>query len=202
MSITRAISDTDGAAAIEAGDPSVKAVADYPGYPGTLYLRTEYVGRVLGTWERNGYDDSDFFATVMEDDGSIRQVEYASTRGWTYANGASVDATPEVQAAYAAMQHDAAVARDIAREAAEAATPYKGRTVRVVKGRKVPIGTTGVVFYREQSKYQSRYRTFLDAPAYRIGFRDAAGDTHFTADSNVEVATQGAESDLATITAD
>ena len=53
----------------------------------------------------------------------------------------------------------------------------KGATVVVVRGRKVPKGTTGIVFWTGTDAY--------DKP--KIGFRDAAGATHWTATSNVEV---------------
>jgi hypothetical protein len=52
----------------------------------------------------------------------------------------------------------------------------KDQTVVVVKGRKVPKGTTGVVMWTGVDAY--------DKP--RIGFRDAAGQTHWTAASNVQ----------------
>lgn len=57
----------------------------------------------------------------------------------------------------------------------------KGQTVTVVRGRKVPKGTTGVVFWTGFDAY--------DKP--KIGFRDAAGTTHWTATSNVEAVNQG-----------
>lgn len=60
---------------------------------------TSYEGVVLSLHERNGYDDSDFYAMVWDEEtGRVKSVEYATTRGWTYHNGASVDATDEVRA--------------------------------------------------------------------------------------------------------
>jgi len=53
----------------------------------------------------------------------------------------------------------------------------KGATVTVVKGRKVPHGTTGVVTWVGIDSY--------DKP--RIGFRTADGESVFTATSNVQV---------------
>ena len=52
----------------------------------------------------------------------------------------------------------------------------KGQTVTVVRGRKVPKGTTGIVFWIGTDSF--------DKP--KIGFRDDAGTTHWTAASNVE----------------
>jgi hypothetical protein len=52
-----------------------------------------------------------------------------------------------------------------------------GVPVRVVRGRKVPIGTTGTVFWMGADAW--------DKP--RIGIHDEAGETFWTATSNVEV---------------
>lgn len=60
------------------------------------------VGRVVSLREMNGYHDSDFYATYQSDHG-FNEIEYATTRGWTYANGASIDATPEVAERYTNM---------------------------------------------------------------------------------------------------
>jgi hypothetical protein len=59
----------------------------------------------------------------------------------------------------------------------------RGMPVRVVKGRKVPIGTEGHVFWSDADKYS---RT----GGWRIGFKDAAGETHWTSADNVEVIEQ------------
>lgn len=53
----------------------------------------------------------------------------------------------------------------------------KGDHVRVVKGRKVPIGTHGVVFWAGDSEY-----------GQRIGLKDQAGVTHWTAAANARLA--------------
>lgn len=64
-----------------------------------------YVGCVLSLGEVNGYHDSDFYAIVWDKDTQeTRRIEYASTRGWTYDCGASIDATDEVKAAYKAHE--------------------------------------------------------------------------------------------------
>lgn len=65
-------------------------------YPG-IFVREVFKGAVLGLRERNMYDDSDFFARVWnEETQAVEEVMYGTTRGWTYAAGADVDATPEV----------------------------------------------------------------------------------------------------------
>lgn len=59
---------------------------------------TSYEGCVLRIGEHNWYDDSDFYAMVWDrETQSVKKVTYATTRGWTYHNGAKVDATAEVR---------------------------------------------------------------------------------------------------------
>jgi hypothetical protein len=53
----------------------------------------------------------------------------------------------------------------------------KGQTVTVVKGRKVPKGTTGIVAWMGEDNYGTA----------RVGFKTADGEMVFTAQSNVEV---------------
>jgi hypothetical protein len=74
---------------------------------------------------------------------------------------------------------DPAVAAQVAGENSIAIAEgqiVKGATVTVVRGRKVPKGTTGVVFWVGTDSY--------DKP--KIGIRDDAGVTHWTATANVE----------------
>jgi hypothetical protein len=57
-----------------------------------------------------------------------------------------------------------------------AATPEKGKQVRVYKGRKVPVGTTGTCIWIGNGNY-----------GLRAGVKDAAGTIHWTAANNLEV---------------
>jgi hypothetical protein len=60
-----------------------------------------------------------------------------------------------------------------------------GQTVKVYRGRKVPIGTMGVVFWVAEQE---------DAfGCYKIGFKDEAGNKHFTAINNVDYYFDGAD---------
>lgn len=151
-----------------------EVVGDCPDHAGSIHVK-RYEGAVLGTWEHNGSEDSDFYALVWDGEG-LRSIEYATTRGWTYHNGAVADATAEVrEAARAAL-----IERDIKAwaeaTAIDAATVTKGKTVRVTKGRKVPIGTEGEVFWLGENRY-----------GWRVGIKDADGTVHWTAEANVEV---------------
>jgi hypothetical protein len=106
-----------------------------------LFVRTFAVGCVLNTRERNGYDDSDFYATYWDEyDQSVKTIEYATTRGWTYCNHADVDATPEV--IEKAIQYEIKINTPLflANSVEDAKTVAKGKTCKVIKGRKITKG--------------------------------------------------------------
>jgi hypothetical protein len=111
-----------------------------------LLMETIYKGRVLSLRERNFHDDSDFYATVWDDATSAPvSVEYGTTRAWTYPNGASVDATPEIQAKYAEHCRQCALKAAIENDKEAAAIPAAGKVCRVVRGRKIKVGETVTV---------------------------------------------------------
>lgn len=150
------------------------------------------IGKVLTTRERNGSDDSDFYALIFDGEG-LREYEYASTRGWTYHNGAAADATPETIEAANADARRYAASRLNSYYDVEATMPKHDRIVKVVKGRKVPQGTIGtVVWVGEGSCYEHRYKCSC-RPAKRIGIMPLDCDPTdrnnrvFTSASNVEV---------------
>lgn len=178
---------------------------EYRNYPGgriesrqSLYLNAagerytqvfsiHHEGLVIATRERNFYDDSDFYAVVWNPETqSVETYEYGTTRfGGTDANSASADLADEHKPAYRdyliRQQEQALRAHDRKewQQAAYAAvTPSsKGQTVKVVKGRKVPVGFTGQIIWTGTDNYGND----------RIGIRSAEGDTQFTAASNVVV---------------
>lgn len=118
-----------------------------------------YQHRVLSLREANGYNDSDFYALVWDDEqGKPIEVMYASTRGWTYPCGASVDADEETLAKYQAhleREHIAYMAQCAAWEARKA---KKGRRVRFVRATRnkavgtIPAGTQGEVFWYGEAR--------------------------------------------------
>lgn len=153
--------------------------------------RIEYEGAVLQTFERNGYDDSDFYAIVYDEaTDSIKHVCYATTRGWTYANYATVDATPEVlaKAQRAAYEADVRVAQ--MQDEWNSTTIAKGKQVAVVgtgknedrprrwKGEIIEAGTEGTVFWIGVDSFRSsRWHT-----SYRLGVELADGRKVFGPD--------------------
>lgn len=121
-----------------------------------------YVGAVLDVYENNGYHDSDFYAVAWDGE-KVVDVQYATTRGWTYANFADVDATQEVIGAATAWWL-AAMKRTAAYAIRGNKTPYIGATATVVQGRKVKPGTSGLVISlskRPGYGYQPAYEVAL-----------------------------------------
>jgi hypothetical protein len=171
-----------------------------------IYTKTTHKGLVLQTYERNGYDDSDFYAVVWnEDKGCCEHICYASTRGWSYPNGASVDATPEVVAKADALAAKAKAEAAEKRAAREAITPTKGKTVRVItksRGKDAPeVGESGTVFYFAKDRFDRSGRYYNDTQRYlvdalglrdprkgmRVGFKNAEGKARFVNAMMVEV---------------
>lgn len=105
-----------------------------------------YSGRVLETYERNGYNDSDFIAIVWDDEKQgMKEVEYDTTRCGGYGS-AIVDATPDIIRKAHRIMYWFNLCR-IKRRVAEAALePAKGKLVRVERGRKYK-GLTGKIFW-------------------------------------------------------
>lgn len=65
---------------------------------------------------------------------------------------------------------------------------FFNKAVRVVKGRKVPIGTVGVCFWMGQTDYSRYGDPWGIYTKTRIGIRTEAGDVYWTALDNVEIA--------------
>ena len=121
-----------------------------------------HVGLCLFDYERNGYDDSDFYMAVWNPEkGEREDILFASTRGWSYPSyGSKPDATPEVKAAHdawraaKAAQHEQerrdekarairAQRADDAKLAAEVGTrPARVRALRRVMGEQYPACVT------------------------------------------------------------
>lgn len=122
---------------------------------GAKFLYTSHHGLCIRDREMNGYDDSDFYMTIWDEEAQAPyEYMFATTRGYTYdLMGSSPDATPEVMAAYEAWfkrQQENELARRALRDRIETVKEclhmvHKGATCRVARGRKVPKGTVGKV---------------------------------------------------------
>jgi hypothetical protein len=158
----------------------------------TCYLWDTYVGRCASDREANRYDDSDWYMTVEEPAGSgvFVEIEYASTRGWTYPSMLSrVDATPDVVERFKAHRAAQQAEREAYAAAVEASRPVKGKRVRVVAGRKVPKGSEGTVFW-VGTPGRGRYGHF-EQP--RVGLDVPGLGRVFTAGENVRVLNDNGE---------
>lgn len=115
-----------------------------------------FEGRVLAYGEMNYHDDSDFYAVVLDYDGQIKRVSDGTTR-FAAPPTARVDATPEVEAEAEKALADY-LFRQLQNEAGYQATRVqKGVRVRAVKGRKVPVGTEGTVFWMGWNDFRPRF---------------------------------------------
>jgi hypothetical protein len=144
-----------------------------------LYMEISHIGKVLEEGEINGRDDSDFYAVVWDDEtGGTKRITYASTRGWTYPNSCTVDATDEIRAKYNELMENARKINLARRLREEAMRPAIGKMVRVVKGRKVPVGETGSIFWFGADNY--------NRGKMRVGIK-IGEEKVFTSADNVEV---------------
>ena len=142
---------------------------------------TSYEGCVLSHYERNGYEDSDWYAVVWdEEEQEVKNVEYMTTR-FPSSGDAKVDATKDVlRKAYRYYKKLATpyVDRQILQDAARI---RKGDVVRIVKGRKVKIGSEVTVFWAG-----TRYNPYSRVNENRIGV-EVNGERIFIASQNAEV---------------
>ena len=144
-----------------------------------------YKGCVTRTWERNGPYDSDFYADCLNvETGQIDQVEYDTTRCGG-CGSATVDVTEENFRLWLRAAYHKQVSECLKHNENSASLVEVGKTVKVVKGRKVPIGTVGKVFWRKKVNYD-KYNRWYNA-TYRLGIKDDDGNVYWTNESNVEV---------------
>lgn len=156
-------------------DIPVNTRAVYVARDGYWLWRT-HEGLCLRERERNTYHDSDFFMTVWnEEKGEPEEIMFATTRGWTYpAMGSFVDATPEVQAKYAAWMR--------ARELERIARDRKGKAAVIRANRKIASRIArehGVPYSRLISlRRDAGYTAILGLfnPRLRSGFKQSLRD--------------------------
>ena len=145
-------------------------------------------GTTLRTGTVNYHDDYDLYAVVWAGD-RLKHVTYTTTRGGgTDDNYVVLDATPEVVDAVTAWQTTinlgdirAREISDLAHAIGDFATPGQGKRVRVVRGRKVKVGTVGEVFWTGPGF--ARY----GSTSTRIGIRGDDSETYWTDANNAQV---------------
>ena len=178
-------------AAVEAGTARFDyRPAPRPYNPDGMVYVVEHEGATLADREENWSDDSDWYALYWNGEG-LGRTTYRTTRGGgTDDNYVTIDPTPEVLEAVRAWQAAAnyRLARDLELDAFrkaldEVVTAAKGKRVEVVKGRKVPIGVKGEVFWVGEGRSYNRW----DKPGLRLGVRGDNGETYWIDDRNVRV---------------
>ena len=117
------------------------------GHLDIIETKESYVGRVLETYEENGYHDSDFYAVVWDDETeSIIHKQYATTRFYSNGYGAKIDATPEIIEKATAERKARFLKSAIEKDEETAKTVAKGKMVEINRGRK-NRGIIGEVFW-------------------------------------------------------
>lgn len=127
-----------------------------------MVMVQRYQGATIREYERNGHDDSDFYAVVWDEKNQEpRHVMYATTRAWTYACGCIIDATPEVLEKYNAWckRRDAAWAEFKRKEAKY--IPTKGKTVRATTRRGKAKDKQGLVTWVGASNFGGMSARFV-----------------------------------------
>ena len=126
--------------------------------------KTSYEGRVLHWYERNGYQDSDWYADVWDDESdSIKVVLFDTTRCGCHGY-AELDATDEVLRKVYRMNKQLASLSFDRGNRAQAMQIRKGDDVLITKGRKVKKGSVVPCFWAG-----TRYNPYSRTEEHRIG---------------------------------
>lgn len=111
---------------------------------------------MLADRERNGYHDSDFYAIYWdEEDGRVKSVEYGTTR-FPSPTWCEVDATPDViekAVRYTLERALILIYGSFKIDQETLKIGHRGHKVRVIAGRKVPLGTEGYVVAVKPNPY-------------------------------------------------
>ena len=143
-----------------------------------------YEGMVLRTYSQDNslWESTSYLASVWsEEKQAVLEVSYGGYHWGGATSGdkvtVGIDASPEVRAkavAYLTRMH---LSRWFGQQIVEAKTIRKGKTVKVVRGRKVPVGTVAQVFWMGEGKF-----------GLRLGLKvTPESEALWTAGTNVEV---------------
>ncbi|MDQ1041517.1 hypothetical protein QFZ75_008019 [Streptomyces sp. V3I8] len=125
-----------------------------------------FTGAVLRLREMNGPNDSDFYALVWDEERqATREIEYGTTRGWAYHNGAIIDATREVLEKAVAYMTTVRFAEWVAEHKA---TVRMGYVARAVEG---GVTVEGVIAWEGYEKPRSQWAARYGTRTKRYGIR-------------------------------
>lgn len=163
--------------------------------------RATWDGLVLGKEVRDERIMSDVWAYITyakvwsPDEGRVKLVAVGNSE-FGSSGSFEVDASDEVKALAAAWEAKELAKRrlsdkisDISKRVEAAKLPSRGKRVKVVRGRKVAKGLTGLVFWAGEGRW-----------GWRVGFTpDGGGEAVWTDRKNVEVIDDAASADLEVI---
>jgi hypothetical protein len=137
-----------------------------------------YEDRVLKVSSRynSSMDIDEYYADVWDGE-QVRHICYGSNFGES--GKAEVDAIPEVIAEYRTWLYQIRLeilAENSWRKASEI---FLGMVATVIKGRKLPIGTTGIIFWKGPNKFAYG--------RYSVGLELADGSRVFTDENNIRI---------------
>jgi len=151
--------------------------SDYDPYPlATVTLlivarhndgKVEKSGHPLATLSAAKYPDTEMVKVLRERLESVMQTDSQLSRWW---HRLLTETTPATDAILALIEDEGERLK-----AAMYDSPRKGQTTKVVRGRKIPIGTEGKLIWVGQTKFGKR-----------VGIKDATETVHWTAWGNIE----------------
>ena len=114
-------------------------------------------GKVIRVFERNYYDDSDFIATIWNDETNRPEnVLYATTRAYSYPCIAIVDATDEVLEKYKDYQASATLAWQEYEQKKQAYIPKIGCLAKSLTKKGKAKGLQGTITWVGSSPYSNK----------------------------------------------
>jgi len=148
-------------------------------------VEEKFVGTTISVYPATVRVMSDVWESVLhadvwdEDDGKVRVIplDYKLNKG-SNSNDAVVDATDEILAKVEKYVEGNVKATEFTNRVDAFYNIEKGDKVKVVAGRKVPIGTLGVLFWTGLDHY-NRHNT-------RAGIRDENEEVYWTSMSNLK----------------
>lgn len=154
-----------------------------------IYGKIFAVGTTFKLTEKNGYSDSDFYASYLDfNTHSVKTEEYATTRFSAPKSDydAFIDLTKEnLIKWWKEGGKDNVFSSFYAEEKINSKKPTKDKFVKIVRGKKDLIGKEGTIFWLKDVNYDPYKRKYNWKT--KIGIRDNNNNVYWTYVNNVEV---------------